>query len=221
MLAIRPGGHCKRRRHPNRSGTPGEHLPLSPMSMNLLTIASLLLACAGTPANGPEEIVSEPYALVLPGVISADFYVKVRSRSALQKALDEQMLPALTAENPPAERIAAFLIAREAGLAADKEELSNGPPKIPTAEEIAAGPIGPRGDTVHLAFDRVSTDVLRTWFRDYSDWLSRREDVSMDQRELDLKALEAVAAEAIPWSSGEGESARVEVMLARAAMLER
>ena len=191
--------------------------------IHFLLVAFLCVGCAARPEPPATEVtVPEPYSLSLPGVIPDDLYNQVRTRPALKKGLDGGVIPALTSDASPAERVKALHEARAAALTADKETQPQGPPKIPTAEDLAAGPIGPRpGDPMHRAFDRVCTDVLRTWFRSYAAWLSSRSEVSIEQRITELEALEGAAPDAIPWSPGDGESARIDVSLARAVMLEK
>ena len=160
------------------------------------------------------------YELVLPGVIPASIYDQVRAQRELGEALDQHMLPSLASELPPAARVAAFLDARAQALDAYAKGKPSGPPKVPSAEQLASGGIGPPpGDPLRRAFDTVCTDVLRTWFRGYAAWLAHGGG-SMALRSAALAELEAAAPAAFPWAAGQGESARVEVMLANQAMLE-
>lgn len=186
----------------------------------MITFA-FFLACAAAapPVPLPEAPVSR-YELVLPGVIPASIYDQVRAQRELGDALDQRLLPSLASDLPPAARVTAFVDARTQALDAYAKAKPSGPPKVPTAEQLASGGIGPPpGDPLLRSFDTVCTDVLRTWFRGYAAWLAHGGGTPA-QRSAALVELEAAAPAAFPWAAGQGESARVEVMLAKQAMFE-
>ena len=161
-----------------------------------------------------------PIDLVVPGALAGAFYEKVRSDPILGQALDGAMIPALEADRPPAERLAAFQDSRTHAIEAYRAIAASTVGTPPSLDEIAARGLGPPGDPVLNDFDRVCTDVLRTWFRAYAATLAGA-GASPEARGVALDELALLATGALPWAAGQGRSAQVEVTLAKAAMIEK
>jgi len=183
----------------------------------------LMVACGRSPESiaippaPPAQAVLELPTPLSSGVISASFYQQIRSNPTLGSALDEAMIPALEVAGPPQQRLAAFHQARQEALDALTTDTTPGPP--PTADQIAMGPIGPMGDPLQLAFDRVCTDVLRLWFRTHAKAISAANS-PQEQRVKALNTLATLAAESFSWDPSAATSTKVEVNLVRAVLEE-
>jgi hypothetical protein len=150
--------------------------------------------------DGP--MVERAITLKLPDGVSAALYARVRADATLGPALDQKMIPALEAKGTPGERIAAFRAARDKALSVYRPN--------PTPEEAASPATGPMEDPCRVAFDKVSTDVLRAWFIQSAEAVAAA--AGGDAAEV-IRALEAAAKTAFPWEPQIGQSVAVRLLL--------
>lgn len=147
--------------------------------------------------------------LKLPDGISQVFYDRVRADATLGSALDREMIPVLQASGPPADRIVAFVAARERALAHWDGKL--------TPEEGASQATGPMENPGRVAFDRVSTDVLRAYLIATAERIAAGTSPNHDKLAT-LRDLEERARKAFVWDPASGDSVAVRLMLIRASI---
>lgn len=158
--------------------------------------------------TGKESGTRSAVELSLPDGVSADVYERVRADAVLGAALDDRILPALTAQGPPEARVAAVHRHRDAAIASWRAVPPGG------SDSQATGP-GP--EAVLADFDKVSTDALRLWFITLAQDAAAGDAPAAD-KQAELQSLEALARTAFPWDAPTGESVAVRVMLVRAGV---
>jgi hypothetical protein len=156
-------------------------------------------------------VIAQPITLTLPGGVVPAAYAQVRADAILGAALFGEMIAALERAGEPAARIGAFLAARDTALAGWKA------PPEPSSTATGPGPGAPH--PVRLAFDQVSTDVLRAWFIQSSEAVAAAG--PKDHAVATLVDLETRARAAFAWDAGAAESVAVRVMLVRRSLEQR